>query len=55
MIIGVDDKFKPRRNRNDQYEDMKKYYSTSNVLKQIIFVEMDEQKKGKMQSAKLDL
>jgi hypothetical protein len=34
---------------------MKKYYSTNNILNKIIFVEMDEQKKGVMQSAKLDI
>jgi len=55
MIIGVDESFKAIRNKSNPYEDMKKYYSKSNILNRIIFVEMDEQRKGVMQSAKLDM
>jgi hypothetical protein len=41
-------------NRQDHIEDMELYYSRNNILKYILFIEMDEQRKGIMKSAKFD-
>ncbi len=54
MTVGVDEDFKAIKNRQDHIEDMELYYSRNNILKYILFIEMDEQRKGIMKSAKFD-
>ncbi len=48
MTIAIDEEFKAIKKRPAHYEDMKIYYSKTNKIHKILFLEMDEQKKGLM-------